>query len=230
MKKNKIILAYHSIGECPIEETGAGLYTVALGRFAEQMEYVRNNGTVPEGDCPIISFDDGDITNYTNAFLILKEMALKAYFFIIGTKIGTPGYMNWNQIRALRDAGMTIGSHGMTHRILTELSDDDLSYELTESKKALEDNLKMAIDSFSIPRGVCSRKIIDLARYAGYKEIFTSDDRIVVRPGWDLNHFKKVLENGYLLSDKVEDAVKKTIRGVLGIKNYDKLRTTILTK
>ena len=29
-----------------------------------------------------ITFDDGDITNYLNAYPVLKELGLKAYFFI----------------------------------------------------------------------------------------------------------------------------------------------------
>lgn len=231
MKKHNLVLAYHSVGEHPIKEIGAGLYSVPLEKFRGQMEHICNKtGTVPKGDCPCftITFDDGDITNYLNVFPILKKLGLKAYFFIIGERIGTDGYMNWNQIKELQDAGMIIGSHGMTHRILTELRDDELDYELVESKKILEENLKTKIDYFSIPRGFCNKKIIDKAMSAGYKTIFTSDNRIVIRPGWSSNHFMRVIDNGYLFQDKVEDVIKNSLRGMLGVKNYDRLRTIIL--
>ncbi len=238
MKKRKMILAYHSVGAHPIKEIGAKLYAVPLYRFREQMEYAANKETGPlpstslgaGGDSPIITFDDGDITNYLNAYPILKELDLKAYFFIIGTWVGTPGYMSWKEIEELKNNSMTIGSHGMTHRILTELSDEELNYELRESKKVLESHLKTQVDYFSIPRGLCNEKIIDKARDVGYKTILTSDNRIVVRSGWDLNHFIKVLENGYSLSDMVENMIKNSLRGILGIKNYDRLRSALLSK
>lgn len=232
--KNRI-LAYHSVGEHSIKEIGARLYSVVLERFKEQMSYLRNTQySIPN---TTITFDDGDITNYLNAYPVLKEFGLKGYFFIICPWVGTDGYMDWNQIRELQDAGMTIGSHGMTHRILTELRDDELDYELTESKNILEENLKTKIDYFSIPRGFCNERVIDSAKRAGYKKIFTSDvrdmdgfrlGRIVVRADWDLDHFTKVLDNGYLIGDRAEYMMKNSLRKILGSGNYDKLRTAVL--
>ena len=231
MEKRNIVLAYHSVGAHPAGETGAELYAVPLERFKEQMRYVK------DADGIAITFDDGDITNYANAYPILKEMRLKASFFIIGSRLGTPGYMGWNEIRELRDAGMVIGSHGMTHRILTNLSDEELSYELNGSKKILEDNLKAGIDTISIPRGFYNEKVIDAAKLAGYKKIFTSDlkemegpriGRIIVRPNWDLGHFIKVLNSGYLLQDKAEDFIKYSLKKILGAKHYDRIRTKFL--
>ena len=229
MEKRNIVLAYHSVGAHPAGETGAELYAVPLDRFKEQMEHIKKVlGSRLEVVGIDVTFDDGDITNYTNAYPILKEKRLKASFFIIGSRLGTPGYMGWDEIRELRDAGMVIGSHGMTHRILTNLSDEDLSYELNGSKKILEDNLKAGIDTISIPRGFYNEKVIDAAKRAGYKKIFTSDNRIVVRPGWDMGHFKKVLNNGYLFQDKAEDFLKYSLKKILGAKHYDRIRTKFL--
>lgn len=225
MKNN--VLAYHSVGEHPIKEIGAGLYSVPLEKFREQMAYIVGSRELGAGRIRI-TFDDGDMTNYLNAYPILKELGLKGCFFIIGERVGTDGYMSWKQIKELQNAGMIIGSHGMTHRILLGLRDGEIEYELVESKKLLEENLKTRIDYLSIPRGFYNKKIIDKATDAGYKTIFTSDSRIVVRPGWDLKHFSKVLNNGYLFQDKIEDVIKNSIRGVLGTKNYDRIRTMLL--
>ena len=90
-------LAYHSIG-APTAEAGAGLYCVSEESFRAQIGYLCSKiGTVPIGDSPhfTITFDDGDITNYRNAYPILKEFGLNAYFFIIVATSGTDGYMEW---------------------------------------------------------------------------------------------------------------------------------------
>jgi len=245
---------YHSIGNEGITEEGAQLYAVTLDNFRKQMEYIV--GTVPlqglrvsplrgqtlqiGGDSPcVITFDDGLIDNYTNALPILKEFGLTAYFFILVGKIGTSGYMSWGQIKELLGAGMVVGSHGMTHRILTVLSGKELDYELRESKKILEDNLGCAVDYFSVPRGFCNKRILEKAKELGYKAIFTSNPkdsdgykfgRIPVRGNWSLGYFIRVLNNGLSFRDKTEELIKKSSKRILGAGYYDKIRTKILKK
>jgi len=238
--KNKILM-YHSIGISHNGEIGAGLYSVPVKNFEQQMELVHTTGTVPFGDCPccIITFDDGDITNYRHAYPVLQLLGLKAYFFILAGRVGTEGYMRWEQIRELKNSGMIIGSHAMTHRILTELSDADLDYELRESKKILEDNLGCPIDFFSVPRGFYNKKVIKKAKEAGYKAVFTSKPsdndgyrlgRIAVKGSWSLGYFKRALINGLSFNDRVIEKIKDSSKLLLGVKNYDRLRSLALKK
>jgi len=231
MKKNKsIILTYHSIEKSLRGEIGAGLYCISEERFRQQMKYLKDR---PCG----ITFDDGHITNYDYAFPILKEFDLQAYFFIIASRVGQSGYMNWQQLNELKENGMIIGSHGMAHRILAGLSDVELDYELKESKKILEANLGRPIDYFSLPRGFSNKRIENKAREAGYKEIFTSnyndDDgfkagRIAVKRNWNLPYFIKVINNGISLKDRAGMFARETAKNLLGIKSYDRIRTRIL--
>ncbi len=230
VNKDKIILAYHSIGKVPHDEVGAERYCVPVEEFRKQMEYVvgvtRSQGHKVTSIG--ITFDDGDITNYKNAFPVLNEFGLKAYFFIIGSKINSFGYMTWDKIKELKDAGMIIGSHGMTHRILIGLNDDELDYELSMSKDLLEDNLGISVDSFSIPRGFHNGKIIKKAKYLGYNTIFTSGNRISIKADWEMNYFIKVLKNGYSFKDRAGESIKNSAKRLLGPRNYDKMRTLIL--
>lgn len=229
MKKDKVVLAYHSIGKVPHGEVGAELYCVPVAKFKQQMEYVAEV-TRLQGHKVTITFDDGDITSYIHAFPLLKKFGLKAYFFILVSKIGMYGYMDWNRIKELNEAGMFIGSHGMTHRILVGLKDKDLDYELGVSKELLEHNLGGVVDSLSIPRGFCNRKIIEKAGDAGYRTIFTSDDRISVKSDWNIARFRKVLNDGYPLKDRAFGAIKTVSQKILGIRNYDMVRTIILSR
>lgn len=237
--KKEIVLGYHSI-DTPSDQPGAKLYCLSLERFREQIvliaktrEHLAKNG---DGD-PIISFDDGDITNYTKAYPILNQLGLKAYFFILAGCVGSEGYMNWEQIKELSNAGMIIGSHGMTHRILTSLNEKELDYELKDSKKILEDKLKIEINYFSVPKGHYNKHIIDKIMACGYKAVFTSNPedrdgfffgRIPVKANWDLKYFSKVINSGLPLKDRTVDFIKNSSKKILGAERYDKIRTRIL--
>lgn len=240
MVHNKILM-YHSVGGLTCSEAGAKLYCVSLKNFKEQMRYIskikEQTKSYELRVMSLITFDDGLTDNYTNAFPVLKEYDLKAYFFIIVGKVDSDGYMNWEQIAQLRNAGMVIGSHGMTHRILTELNDKELDYELKESKMIIEDKLRQAIEYFSIPRGFCNCKIIDKLKKAGYTGVFTSNQkdndgfrfgRIPVKAGWDLDYFIKALKGSFSLKDKAGELIKNSSKRILGAKNYDKIRGKIL--
>lgn len=256
--KDKIILMYHSIGRPANGEAGAELYCVSANNFRGQMEYAslsaKVNSQWPIANSQnrknhrpsaidyrpiIITFDDGDITNYQYAYPTLKDFGLRAGFFILVSKAGTQGYMSWAQIKELKDEGMLIGSHGLTHRILTELSDGDLDYELKESKRILEENLSAPVDYLSIPRGFYNKKVIEKAKELGYKAVFTSTSkdsdgfklgRIPVKGSWDLAYFKKILDNGLSLKDKAGELLKTSSKKILGPKRYDRIRTAVLKK
>ena len=173
------------------------------------------------------------------AYPILKYLGLKAYFFIIVSKVGTKGYMDWEQIREIDRSGMMIGSHGMTHRILTGLKEKEIQYELRESKRILEEKLRHKIYYFSIPKGAYNKKVLAEASRAGYIAAFSSDPknghdfrigRIPVKGSWDLEYFKKVLANGLPLKERAGALIKVTSKKILGVSSYEKIRAKILKK
>lgn len=187
----------------------------------------------------MLTFDDGLLDNYTIAFPTLKEFGLKAYFFVTVSKINSIGYMNWEQLKELKNAGMNIGSHGMSHRILTTLKDKEIKYELMKSKDILEKNIGKPIDSFSIPKGHYNRRIIEEINEVGYKKVFTSNvednngfkfGRIAVKSDWSIEYFKRVLSNGLPVKEKYKESIKNLAKNILGIKRYDKIRKRVLKK
>lgn len=215
-------LAYHSIGENNSRELGSELYSVPEKNFREQMKYISSQNV-------IITFDDGLVDNYTIAYPILREFKLSAYFFVIPPLVGTPGYMDWLKIKLLKDAGMQVGSHGMTHRILTGLSEAELEFEFKESKKIIEDKLGASIDHISIPRGFYNQKIINKAREAGYGQVFDAS-RISVKANWSTDKFIDVLNHGYSFGDRARFFVRNTAKAILGPENYDRMRSGLLKK
>lgn len=220
------ILMYHSIEAKGNGEVGSGLYSVSRENFKKQMQYIKE---LKDLDISV-TFDDGDITNYKYAYPILKNLDLNACFFIIVSKVGTRGYMNWEEIKELRDNGMIIGSHGITHKILEGLNNKELDYEIKASKRFIEDNLGHSIDYFSVPRGFCNKEVVKKAKEAGYKVVFTSKNRIAVKNNWSLKDFGRILNNGFSFKEKAKELIKDSSKRILGAKYYDKVRAGILKK
>jgi peptidoglycan/xylan/chitin deacetylase (PgdA/CDA1 family) len=79
--------------------------------------------------------------------------------------------MTWDEVRELRRAGMEIGSHTRTHRVLHTLSREHLAEELRGSRDDLESALGERVDSVSYPVGLsiasvpAIRSAIDAAGY-----------------------------------------------------------------
>jgi peptidoglycan/xylan/chitin deacetylase (PgdA/CDA1 family) len=230
---------YHGItskglaGSPPDRETGAELYDVRIENFQAQINWLKSAQS-----SVALTFDDGEMNNYELAFPILKEAGFNAYFFIIVKRIGNEGYMGWKELKALTDAGMTIGSHGLTHEILTNLKDTQVIEELRASKNCLEKNLGITIDTFSVPRGFCNDKIIQMAYEAGYKHIFISEKpeclksvcttRVAVKADWSLKRFQQALNNHVPAGEIIGDAFKNTAKLILRERGYNFLRRILI--
>jgi peptidoglycan/xylan/chitin deacetylase (PgdA/CDA1 family) len=79
--------------------------------------------------------------------------------------------VNWEQLREMRDAGFEIGSHGVSHRMLSKLSQPELQDELTESKAALEKELGVEANLMAYPVGserAFDERVIAATVAAGY--------------------------------------------------------------
>ena len=90
-------------------------------------------------------------------------------------RAGWEGMMSFEQIRSLRDAGHEIGSHSLTHPIMTNCTDERLTRECVESKRLLEDALASQVDSFCYPNGDHDARVVRAVRDAGFTHAVTTD-------------------------------------------------------
>ncbi|HOE97654.1 MAG TPA: polysaccharide deacetylase family protein [Candidatus Sumerlaeota bacterium] len=121
-----------------------------------------------------ITFDDGHASNHELALPLLRRRGLRAAFFITTDWIGAERFMTPAMLRALRDAGMLLGSHGCSHRYLSDLTTAELDRELRESKARLEELLSEEIPALALPGGRGDGRVRERARAAGYRYLFTS--------------------------------------------------------
>ncbi|MDD3822946.1 MAG: polysaccharide deacetylase family protein [Sphaerochaetaceae bacterium] len=167
---------------------------------------IREGRKMLETDGTIITFDDGDLSVYAIVYPLLKELDMKATFFIVPNFIGEVGYMSWDQVREMDQYRnpegrklFSFGSHSLTHRALGELPSATILFEMTESKRILESQIDGSVITIALPfgSGAGMQSVIDAAREAGYLTIRTSVPGAISATGIDLMSVKAFNVDNY---------------------------------
>jgi peptidoglycan/xylan/chitin deacetylase (PgdA/CDA1 family) len=88
---------------------------------------------------------------------------------------GDDRFMSWEDVLELSRSGVvSIGSHAVTHTPLTQLTDDKLILEMTESRKEIESRLGLRVDTLAYPNGDFNSAVVASARNAGYRIAVTT--------------------------------------------------------
>ena len=72
--------------------------------------------------------------------------------------------MDWNELCSLSPDLITVGSHTITHPILTMLPTEEMKYEIRESRYWLERRLNRAVEYFCYPNGDYNDEIVQTVR------------------------------------------------------------------
>ena len=140
-------------------------------RFLSLNEVVERKGRIPFFERAVaLTFDDGFRDNRENAFSLLLKRGKPAALFVVVNWVGQNGFMDWREIRELSDAGITIGSHSLSHRWLPDISNpSELEREIRDSKKLIEDRIGREVPWFCYPVGGVDKRVADGVRKAGYR-------------------------------------------------------------
>lgn len=116
-----------------------------------------------------ITFDDGYQDNLTVALPLLEKYELPATIFVTADFINKNNYLTSEDLKSLAAHPLiTIGSHGLLHRHLTRLSQNEARHELIHSKEILEKIISQTVDLLAYPYGDCNRAIEQLSEDCGY--------------------------------------------------------------
>lgn len=85
------------------------------------------------------------------------------------------GPITWDQAREMDSAGVELGSHTVTHPILTRVNDERLRIELSDSRSRIEGMLCREVDLFCYPNGDYDERVLRAVQTAGYRWAVTVD-------------------------------------------------------
>lgn len=185
------ILMYHYIREVDEAADPLGFrLSVRPDRFDEQLTWLHASGYVTllmrelaaclrgELPCPpravALTFDDGTADQALAALPALQRHGFRATFYIITGFVGRDGYMSWEQLEALRDAGMEIGAHTVSHADLGALPLPEARAEISMAREELEQRLGIEVASFSYPSGSYAPAVARAVRAAGFTSAVTA--------------------------------------------------------
>lgn len=192
------ILMYHYIRVNPVASDRIGFnLSITPLEFADQMHWLSAHGFhavtmaqvrgfirdgAPLPAKPVaLTFDDGYDDAYTVARPILDQNHLTATFFVVTSFVGQPRYMTWEQVAALDQDGMEIGSHTVHHLGLPRLSAALRTFELADSRSVLEGHLGHSVLDFCYPGGEIDSATIAATGEAGYLSATTTRYGVVRR-------------------------------------------------
>ena len=180
-----VILMYHRFGETDHAQTNITIeqfewhlaelenpkYTVLP--IPEILRKLKAGTSLPERTIGI-SIDDAFLSVFTEAFPRLKQRSLPFTLFIATQPVDLklPDYMNWDQIRELRDAGVTIGSQTHTHLHMAQRSPADSSKDVKTANERFVAELGQAPKLMAYPYGEAGLASMTVVRDLGFEFAF----------------------------------------------------------
>ena len=144
------------------------------------VDAIINDANLPENTIGI-SIDDADESFFEVAWPLFKKNNIPVTLFVTtGTIVNNnKNYLNWDEIRKLKEEGVTIGAHSHTHAHMPDLSIDEVKKEIEISNKIFLKELGEIPSLFAYPYGETSNEIIDLIKNYKFKVAFGQHSGII---------------------------------------------------
>jgi len=193
------IVALHGIEAAPsgFYELGTGEFDYLCGTlkalgfktitFMDLLNYLDKGKKLPEKPV-ILTSDDGYQNVYTYAFPILQKYGFKMTVFLVTGLVGNSDadrklnefdigksgipvrpMLIWPEVSAMSRYGIEFMSHTVSHRPIGSLSDEEVLFEITQSKLDIESHLKKPVPFIAWPFDNFSSRAIDDLPQVGYR-------------------------------------------------------------
>ena len=150
----------------------------AIAATGVEIGVLRADGSPPAA---ALTFDDAGASALTAA-ASLERRGWFGHFFVPTSRLGTPGFLDRDALRALAQGGHVVGSHSHTHpTYMGKLPRAALEREWLESRSILAEVLDEEPEVASVPGGFLTQAVIETAAAAGYRVLMTSEPVARVR-------------------------------------------------
>jgi peptidoglycan/xylan/chitin deacetylase (PgdA/CDA1 family) len=191
-----VIIMYHRFGESEYPATN-----VTMEQFRAHIAELKSGGykvlPVPEIVAAIrdgrelpdrtvgLSVDDAYLSVYERAWPLLREAGLPFTLFVATRAVDEDhaGIMNWDQIREMAAAGVTIGNHSTDHMHMaaTALAQD--GEDIAHARRRFVAELGKAPELFAYPYGEASLALEKQVKEAGFSAAFGQHSGVLFRGG-----------------------------------------------
>ncbi len=143
------------------------------------IDTIINDGDLPENTIGI-SIDDADKSFLEVGWPTFKKNNIPVTLFVTtGTISNNSKYINWDQIRKLKEEGVTIGAHSHTHAHLPDISIEEVRKEIETSNKIFLKELGEIPNLFAFPYGEATSEIMQLIKEFKFKVSFGQHSGII---------------------------------------------------
>ncbi|PTW62731.1 polysaccharide deacetylase [Breoghania corrubedonensis] len=184
MLARTLVLTFHGLGEPIVPPSpGEGRYFVACDTYRRTIhalcELEDKNGIRAR-----VTFDDGNLSDYTQGMPALIEAKRSATFFVLAGRIDQTGYLSGAQLREMVAAGMTIGTHGWDHVDWCGLDAAGRTREMVDARRKIEDAAECAVNEAAIPFGRFDKAVLAQLKRLDYARIYTSTGGLSRDTAW----------------------------------------------
>ncbi len=181
-----VVLYYHAVR--PDQRARFAAQMDRLLEVAEPISAAHDRPLAPGRRYAAVTFDDGFVSVLEQAIPELTARKIPSTVFVPTGSLGrAPAWVKQRehpsasesvvrseQLKQLAAAErVTVGSHSVTHPRLSALPENAVREELQQSRAELEKIIERPVDLFSFPHGAHNERVLQLAREAGYKRVFT---------------------------------------------------------
>lgn len=153
--------------------------------LSQVMEFVEGKRTLPR-KAVAITFDDGFLDNYTNAYPYLKKNHLPITIFIATGYVQKEMFLGdsrlsmlgWDEIAEMSRNNVDFGAHTSSHPDLNQMDGLGAENEILESKAEIERRIGKEVDCFAYPFGRYKNSTLDLVRRHGFRCAFGGEGTV----------------------------------------------------
>jgi peptidoglycan/xylan/chitin deacetylase (PgdA/CDA1 family) len=177
------ILMYHYISASPsVQDRIRYGLSVTPEMFEDQVKLLSANGyttislrdlynylavgtTLPANPI-ILTFDDGYVDNYTNAFPILQKYGMTGTFFVLTGPAddGEAAYLTWDMITEMSNAGMDMQLHSREHLDMRNRPFDWLVFQIIGGRQSIEGHTGKPVIFMAYPSGKYDGNVLQFLR------------------------------------------------------------------